>query len=391
MSGSIASRWAELSGKTNWDNLLHPLDLDLRRLLIHYHQRAAAAGTIFNSETRLSRYPPEALFATSGFEVGNPYKYRVTNFIYAVPADTKVSEWIGYVAVATDEGKAILGRRDILVSWRATSTTGDHNADLNFATTSAPELFGPDEAAKVHSGFLSLYTSKLSDSPYGKTSAREQVLKAVQEQVDKYQNEEAVSITVTGHSLGAGLATLNAIDIVFNGHNKPTGGNSDKSFMVTAFPIASSRVGDENLKKLFDRLNKDNDLHILRIVNAGDLVPNLPPEGIIYRYTHVGQVLDIDAFKSSYLKPLNFPSNNNHDVELYAHGVAGVQENGEFKLEEELHFDIACVNKNGDFLVADMKIPSLWWNQTDFKGMVQMDDGHWKFVGSDYVPDPPTA
>ncbi|OMO76293.1 Lipase, class 3 [Corchorus capsularis] len=355
MAGSIASRWEELSGKNNWDNLLNPLDLDLRRYLIHYIERADTFRFIFNEDKEapgyaLSRYPPEGLFPANGLEVGNPFKYRVTKFIYAV-ANGTLSEWIGYVAVATDEGKAVLGRRDILVSWRGTMTDEDVEEDKHFKTTSAEELFGPDEAAKVHTGFLSVYTTKLDDKPYSKTSAREQVLKAIQEQVDQYQNEEAVSITVTGHSLGGALATLNAMDIVYNGHNKPSG-NSDKSFMVTAFPVASPHVGDNNLEQLFDRLNKDLDLHILRIENAYDLVP-IVLAFTNYGYTHVGQVLSIDASKS-----------------------------------EELDFDIALVNKRGDFLLEDMNIPTAWGNYTDFKGMAQMDDGHWKYV-ADYVPPTP--
>ncbi|MBA0638551.1 hypothetical protein Godav_029544, partial [Gossypium davidsonii] len=38
----------ELSGEKNWEGLLHPLDLELRRYLIHYLQRDAAAADAFN-------------------------------------------------------------------------------------------------------------------------------------------------------------------------------------------------------------------------------------------------------------------------------------------------------------------------------------------------------
>ncbi|KAK6283909.1 hypothetical protein POUND7_002861 [Theobroma cacao] len=381
MASFIASRWRELSGEKNWKGLLHPLDLDLRRYIIHYLQRAGAAGDIFNDNRAsksfgLSLYPPDEYFSRAGLEIGNPYKYRVTNFIYGA-ADNE-SEYFGFVAVATDEGKAVLGRRDILVSWRGTVTSADWNEDKNFFPTSAKELFGTD-LAQVHSGFLSIYTGKLADSLYSKTSARDQALKAVQDQVDKYQNEE-VSITVAGYSLGAALATLNAMDIVANGFNKPTG-NSAKSFMVTAFPVASPRVGNQKFLEIFNELE---DLHLLRIVNSKDHIPTVP---VGFGYTHVGEELGIDTTKSTYLKSNADP----HNLGVYGHGVAGVQENGEFKLEEELDFDNATVNKHGDCLLDKYKTPIEWWNNEKFKGMVQIDDGHWKFVDSAYVPDPPSA
>ncbi|EOY28049.1 Alpha/beta-Hydrolases superfamily protein [Theobroma cacao] len=382
MASSIASRWRELSGEKNWEGLLHPLDLDLRRYIIHYLQRAGAAGDLFNNKKAsksygLSLYPPDEYFSRAGLEIGNPYKYRVTNFIYGT-VGTSQSEYFGFVAVATDEGKAVLGRRDILVSWRGSMTRADWSENIDFVPTSAKELFGTD-LAQVHSGFLFIYAGKMADSLYNKTSARDQALKAVQEQVDKYQNED-VSITVTGHSLGAALATLNAMDIVANSFNKPTG-NSAKSSMVTAFPVASPRVGNLKFMEIFDELK---DLHLLRIVNSIDPVPNVP---IGFDYTHVGEELGIDTTKSTYLKSNVHP----HNLDVYGHGVAGVQENGEFKLEEELEFDNAVVNKTGDCLLDEYKIPIEWWNNEKFKGMVQMDDGHWKFVDSAYVPDPPSA
>ncbi|XVE88176.1 hypothetical protein DITRI_Ditri19aG0047500 [Diplodiscus trichospermus] len=383
MASSIASRWRELRGGKNWEGLLHPLDLDLRRYLIHYLQRAGAAGDAFNGTKAskgyaLSLFPPDEYFARVGLEIGNPYRYKVTNFIFAA-TDSDEAAYFGYVAVATDEGKAILGRRDILISWRGTITHTEWLDDAKLFLTSAKELFGNDFAL-VHSGFLSIYTGTIPNSPYAKTSARDQVRKAIQELVDKYQHEE-ISITVTGHSLGAALATLNAMDIAANGWNKPTG-DSSKAFMVTAFPSASPRVGNLFFKGVFDGLK---DLHLLRIVNSTDPVPKVPfLPGI---YTHVGEELGIDTTKSPYLKSDISP----HNLEAYQHGIAGLQENGEFKLEEELDFDNPVINKYSDGLLDKYKIPDNWWNKENFKSMVQMDDGHWKFVDSAYVPDHPSA
>ncbi|XVE95953.1 hypothetical protein REPUB_Repub02eG0179900 [Reevesia pubescens] len=177
---SIATRWRQLSGEKNWQGLLHPMDVDLRRYIIHYGERVGAVRDLFNNNTGQSIATKEEFFAKACLEKGNKFKYQVTHFFYAGSADVE-SAWFGYVAVTTDEGKAALGRRDILVAWRGTKTETEWFNNARFVTqTPATELFGTGNNAKVHSGFLSLYTGTRPSSAYSKTSARQQVILPLQ-------------------------------------------------------------------------------------------------------------------------------------------------------------------------------------------------------------------
>ncbi|KAJ4975888.1 hypothetical protein NE237_000994 [Protea cynaroides] len=382
--------WKQLSGQDNWENMLDPLNIDLRRYIIHYSEMTEAAHNAFNSDKASkyagsSRYGRSDFFSEVGLDIANPYKYEVTEFIYATSsvdlpgafilkplsreAWSKESNWIGYIAVATDEGKEVLGRRDIVIAWRGSIQIIEWMADFNAILVPADSILGPNCAdAKVHQGWYSVYTSDDPRSHYNKSSARAQVFGEVRRLVEQFKNEE-ISITIIGHSLGAALATLNAVDIVGNGVNKPKD-QPNNGCLVTAFVFASPHVGDANFQNYFYRLN---DLRLLRIRNVPDIVPNLPPVG----YSEVGVQLVIDTQKSYYLKsPGSFATW--HSLGVYTHGIAGTQGiTGGFKLEVDL--DIALVNKTMDVLKDEYLVPGSWWVEKN-KGMVQVANGSWKLI-----------
>ncbi|CAD6334893.1 unnamed protein product [Miscanthus lutarioriparius] len=353
-NGSIAKRWRELQGDNSWKGLLDPLDMDLRKSIISYGELAEATYDGFNTERRSPHagacmYGYSDLLASSGVAAAG--HYEVTRFIYATSGQplpdafllrplealkdvwSRESNFMGYVAVATDEGAAALGRRDIVVAWRGTVQSLEWVNDLGFTPVPAAPVLGSKAAANplamVHMGFLSMYTSSHAGSKFNKTSARDQVFEEVRRLVELYKDEE-MSITITGHSLGAAISILNAVDIVSNGVNVPGGSSSTNKppCPVTAIVFACPHVGDRFFRAAFQSFK---DLKALHVKNAGDVVPMYPP----LAYVDVAVTLNINTGRSPYLK---WPGTVQtlHNLECYLHGVAGEQGSaGGFKLEVE--------------------------------------------------------
>jgi hypothetical protein len=420
---TLAQRWREISGEKNWDGLLHPtLDDTLRSEIIRYGEFAQATYDGFDTDSFSKycgscRYNKNKLLESVGLYNRG---YDVTRYIYATenmelprflkhsdkPDDevwSKDSNWIGYVAVCTDEKELQrIGRRDIVVAWRGTITGLEWVADLKdiltpVTTYKASGTIHATADIKVEAGFLSVYTSAKSESRYNQTSAGEQAKKEVLRLVDLYKND-TLSITITGHSLGAALAVLHAYDIAEEmayhkgiaataalapaaaaaAQTTTTSGNV--VIPITVFSFAGPRVGNDAFKKRFDTLG----IKTLRMVNVHDVVPRVPGyftnetvplifsealEYLPWTYSHVGLELKLNSKDSHHLDQTKASTSNWHNLEQYLHLVDGYG-----RYTQPPCRDLALINKSSDFLKDQRYVPTVWW-QVQNKGLVKDNNG----------------
>ncbi|KAI3684627.1 hypothetical protein L6452_33851 [Arctium lappa] len=333
--------YEELHGSNNWDGLLDPLNPDLRTLILAYGDLCSAAERALNNDEG-SKYAGYSRYGKSSFFQGVmlPWaesKYTITSFIYTTthvdyPLSFLVhqmsrknsefeSNWMGYVAVSNDE-------------------FSNPNSDLV------------------------------------KTSARTQLLTQIKELLVKYKDEK-ISITCTGHSLGASLATISAFDLAANVANP--------DIKVSAFGFASPQVGNQAFKEKMEELPN---LKIISIKNVNDIIPkwpskimewvddktnlvNLPKDVMLY--VDVGIEILIDNKRSPYLiketghgldilQVLEF-----HNLEGMLHIVAGYDWKSVLK---------KLVNMSVDLLKEKYQKAQSWWTEKN-KRKVLNDSGDW--------------
>ncbi|WMV40203.1 hypothetical protein MTR67_033588 [Solanum verrucosum] len=350
---NLGSRWKEYHGCKDWLGLIDPLNENLRRELIRYGEFIQAAYHCFHSN-------PATCNEGDSRKVALPDKsYKVTKSLYAtssiglpkwvddVAPDlgwmTQRSSWIGYVAVCDDRSEIKrMGRRDIVIALRGTATClewGENFRDLLVQipaeTTETTEIESESESessegqAKVECGFLSLFQTAGVNVP----SLAESVVNEVQRLIEQYKGE-SLSITVTGHSLGAALALLVADEVSTCTPDAPP---------VAVFSFGGPRVGNRSFA---DRLNSKN-VKVLRIVNNQDVITRVPgmfvseeldkklresgfvsgmlnvlDKSMPWAYAHVGTELRVDTRMSPFLKP-DADVACCHDLEAYLHLVDG--------------------------------------------------------------------
>ncbi|XP_057510389.1 phospholipase A(1) DAD1, chloroplastic-like [Actinidia eriantha] len=340
----ISKRWMEYQGIRNWEGLLDPLDENLRGEIMRYGGFVEAAYQSFDFDPASPSYatchfPKSSLLERSGLlETG----YRVTKNLRAtssirLPRWTEKapswvgtrSSWIGYVAVCHDKEEiARLGRRDIVVAFRGTATCLEWLENLRANLTELPsEGRGPDPGLgepMVESGFLSLYTSGTKTNPNLQHLVREEIKKLLQCYPD-----EPLSLTITGHSLGAALATLAAYDIKTHFKRAP---------LVTVISFGGPRVGNRSFRQCLEKQGTK----VLRIVNSDDVITKVPGflvdggddnvaendwikkrvgEAQRWAYVDVGRELRLRSRDSPYLSGVNVATC--HELKTYLHLVNG--------------------------------------------------------------------
>ncbi|XP_052206562.1 phospholipase A1-IIdelta [Diospyros lotus] len=399
--------WAELLGSGDWEGLLDPLNLVLRRLILRCGDFCQATYDAFNNDQNsrfcgTSRYGKSSFFHKVMLPAATAH-YDVAAFLYgtarvgvpeafllrSLSRDSwdRETNWIGYVAVSSDAATRALGRREIYVVWRGTTRNYEWvdvlQAKLGSAepllrskplkmyqqeghddtTSSSSNSDGDDDLVpKIMNGWLTIYTSSNPESSFTKESARTQLQNKIRKLIEKYRDENP-SIILTGHSLGASLSIVAGFDLAENGVS---------DIPITAFVFGCPQVGN---KAFDDRLRQHRNLKILHVKNTIDMIPLYPSK--LMGYVNSGVDLVIDTRKSPSLMDSKNPSDW-HNLQAMLHIVAGWNgEGGEFEMKVKR--SLALVNKSCEFLKDECLIPGSWWVEKN-KGLVLDEDGEWVYA-----------
>lgn len=200
-----------------------------------------------------------------------PAGYNMSKIFTAQALD--VQEIFGFIAESSDS---------IIVAFKGTDSDSDIIADLEFLQI---PFFYVKAGGKTHVGFTLVYIS-----------CRDQIIDALK------LLSPGKTLYITGHSVGAALATLSTFDIASNtGFKQPV-----------MYNFASPRAGDLTFANTYNNKIKNSE----RIVNIYDVIPMLPPEQItipfiertIY-YSHVKDRFPVAAQTGSLKK--------NHSLKTY--------------------------------------------------------------------------
>jgi Lipase (class 3) len=147
---------------------------------------------------------------------------------------------------------------EVVIAIRGTLTIWEWLQDAKFLFKPYPNLPG---SGLTEDGFTDMYQSfSFKNAPNGNPFLQDLLALL----------GPGSNVTITGHSLGAALATLMALD--FAAHSR---------LPLTTFTIASPRVGDLTFSRVFDNIVPA----CFRVANRLDVVPKTPPPLL---YFHVG-------------------------------------------------------------------------------------------------------
>jgi hypothetical protein len=195
---------------------------------------------------------------------GVPTCYTVLANIFANDLATRANERrkelivsIGFIA-QDDAG-------NVVIALRGTHGVHEWIHDLLYEAVPCPFLA---DAGHTEDGFTDVYMSLRVTAEHG-TKRLVEFVAAMEFPLPMK------SLTVCGHSLGAALATLLALDLAANTQYKD----------LALYNFASPRTGDERFVEVFNRLVPN----AYRIANRKDMVTEVPPIFLSHksRYSHV--------------------------------------------------------------------------------------------------------
>jgi len=166
-----------------------------------------------------------------------------SGFHYTETVSDAVTGGLGYVGY-------ISSTKTVVVAFRGSSNIQNWILNVDIDQESYPGVSGAD----VHQGFYEDYLA-----------LQEQVISGVTSAVSAVG---ATSVVVTGHSLGAALATIAALDLVANHASILRGAT------VSVYNYGSPRVGNQAFANYYNSKVPNT----YRCTFEDDIVPHVPPE-----------------------------------------------------------------------------------------------------------------
>lgn len=172
-----------------------------------------------------------------------------------------------------------------IIVFRGTQTTVEWINNLTAVQKDYTDPISGQYFGKIHEGFIKNYLRIVEPLP-------REIAKTLDPTLPCY---------ITGHSLGASLAILAALDIALN-----VPALKEQAQLYT---YASPRVGDPTFAKLHSQQVPNS----YRVVNLADSIPLMPPTQSVGTYVHVGQAWSFLSQKGDFMP--------NHVVDTYQTAV----------------------------------------------------------------------
>lgn len=249
----------------------------------------------WNSSSPTTDLTGKAVVDAGGTPVVPGATYTVTRTIYANDLATDFDKSVGAVPKQRVTIGIVAANKadptDVVVVVRGTSTIWEWIQDCKFLYKPFSNVPG---APLTEDGFTDMYLSfSLVNPPSaGAITFVDDLLSGL---------PENAYVTVAGHSLGAALATLLALDLAVHSQELP----------VKLYTLASPRVGDPTFAQLFDHMVPNT----FRVANRLDVVPKVPPP---LMYVHVGDETELLP------QGLKFEAACEHHLSSYLHMLAAL-------------------------------------------------------------------